>query len=528
MEDVLYFPIPETGLNGVPLRLLFRVRGLEEPIQVVFEVPRTLTILEKDDAPEMREGNMIPLCRETGADLLTPVAAYIRMARGASHPFLLESVEGGEALARYSFLGCDPDRLIRLRVEGSGTTLEKNPLAALRSAVASFRPVQMPDLPRFTGGAVGYLSFDVTRLFEHLPLSLNDDLGIPDVLFGIYDTVLAFDHLKQRIQIVSNIRTESDGVPLGRRALQERYRAARRRIEALETLLHRPPPRRLPPARRRGRWASNISEARYKSNVRRAKDYIRAGDIYQVVLSQRFSRRASARPFDIYRALRRINPSPYMYYLDFEDVTLAGASPEMLVRVEGRRTRTRPIAGTRPRGRDEREDGRLAATLLADPKERAEHVMLVDLGRNDLGRVGRPGSIEVTRFMDVERYSHVMHLVSEVSGVLKPRRDAFDALLACFPAGTVSGAPKVRAMQIIDELETSRRGPYAGAVGYIDYSGTLDSCITIRTVVMKDGVAYVQAGAGIVADSVPAREYRECLSKASALIDAIEQAEASR
>ena len=393
-------------------------------------------------------------------------------------------------------------------------------------ALPIYRPVRFPDLPRFTGGAVGYLSYDVVRLVERLPRATADDLGFPDILFGIYDTVLAFDHLKQRIQIVSNIKTEENGRRLGPGALRDRFRAACRKIEATERLLRRPA---APPARRprgRDRWRANVTAAQYKESVKRAKDYIRAGYIFQVVLSQRFARRASASPFSIYRALRRINPSPYMYYLDFGEVSLAGASPEMLVRVEGDRIRTRPIAGTRPRGRDEDRDLRLEQDLLADPKERAEHVMLVDLGRNDLGRVSRAGSVEVTRFMTVERFSHVMHLVSEVTGRLRPGQDAFDGLLACFPAGTVSGAPKVRAMEIIEELETTRRGPYAGAVGYIDYSGNLDSCITIRTTVMARGVAHVQAGAGIVADSIPEREHRECVSKAGALIDAIERAEA--
>ena len=484
--------------------------------------------IDPGDLPDLaRQGNIVPLCRAIGADLLTPVAAFLRIARQARNPFLLESVEGGETLARYSFLGRDPNRLIRLRAPRDVAVSGTHPLAPLRDAIAPLRAVPLSDLPRFTGGAVGYMSFDLTRYVETLPDTVTDDLRVPDALFGIYDTVLAFDHLKQRIQIVSNIRTDKDGNPASDRILRERYRAARRQIESLEDLLRRPlraPPRR---TRRRGRWSANISESRYKSNVRKAQDYIRSGDIYQVVLSQRFDRRAAASPFAIYRALRRINPSPYMYYLDLGEVTLAGASPEMLVRVEGDRMRTRPIAGTRPRGRDEREDARHEAALRVDPKERAEHVMLVDLGRNDLGKVGRPGSIEVTRFMEVERYSHVMHLVSEVSGRLRKGRDAFDALLACFPAGTVSGAPKIRAMQIIDELETTRRGPYAGAVGYFDYSGSLDSCITIRTVVMKDGVAHVQAGAGIVADSVPDREYHECVNKAGALIEAIEQAEAA-
>jgi len=481
--------------------------------------------IDPADLPALaRQGNIIPLCREIPADLLTPVLAYLRIAPGARHPFLLESVEGGETVARYSFLGRDPSSVVRSRVESGAA--EGGPLETLRQAVRPHHAVRLPDLPRFAGGAVGYLSYDVARLVERLPQRVPDDLGVPDVLFGIYDTVLAFDHPRQRIQIVSNIRT-GDGPAAGPRGLAARYREARRRIEALERMLLRPV--RAPRARRgrRGRWSASISEPRYKETVRRAQEYIRAGDVFQVVLSQRFERRAAAPPFSIYRALRRINPSPYMYFLDFGEVTLAGASPEMLVRVEGDRIRTRPIAGTRPRGRDEAEDARLEEELRADPKERAEHVMLVDLGRNDLGRVSRAGSVAVGRFMTVERYSHVMHLVSEVGGRLRPDRDAFDGLLACFPAGTVSGAPKVRAMEIIEELETTRRGPYAGAVGYVDFSGTLDSCITIRTMVMADGVAHVQAGAGIVADSVPEREHRECVSKARALIDAIEGAEAA-
>jgi anthranilate synthase component 1 len=484
--------------------------------------------LEPADLPSLaRQGSVVPLCREIGADLLTPVAAYLRIARGARQSFLLESVEGGESVARYSFLGRDPAALVRGRTgaPGEGT----DPLESLRKALGPPQAVRFPDLPRFAGGAVGYLSYDVARALERIPQRVVDDLKTPDVLFGIYDTILAFDHPRQRIQIVSNIRTDvgAAGAAAVSRALARRYRQARRRIEALERLLAAPAPTAGPRRRRRGRWTANVSEGRYLASVRRAKDYIRSGDIFQVVLSQRFERRTPAGPFAIYRALRRINPSPYMYHLDFGEVSLAGASPEMLVRVEGGRIRTRPIAGTRPRGRDEASDARLEAELRADGKERAEHVMLVDLGRNDLGRVSVPGSVEVTRFMDVERYSHVMHLVSEVTGRLRPGRDAFDGLLACFPAGTVSGAPKVRAMEIIEELETTRRGPYAGAVAYLDFSGALDSCITIRTTVVKEGVARVQAGAGIVADSDPRREYRECVSKAGALIEAIERAEAT-
>jgi anthranilate synthase component 1 len=479
--------------------------------------------IQPSDLPDLaRRGNLVPLCREIDADLLTPVGAYIRIARGASCTFLLESVEGGETVARYSFLGRDPARIVRGRV-GEGDLIDE-----LRRAVGGCRTVRLPDLPRFCGGAVGYLSFDVTRAAKRPAGTIESDLGLPDALFGVYETVLAFDHLKRRIQIVSNIRTDDGGTALPRNRLLERYRRARRRIDAIERMLRQAAPAARRRPRRRARWVARVSQARYKATVRRAKEYIRAGDIFQVVLSQRFDRRSGAAPFSVYRALRRINPSPYMFHLDFGEVALAGASPEMLVRVDEGRIRTRPIAGTRPRGRDEEEDARLEAELRRDPKERAEHVMLVDLGRNDVGRVCRPGSVAVTRFMQVERYSHVMHLVSEIQGSLRPGRDNFDALLACFPAGTVSGAPKIRAIEIIDELETTGRGPYAGAVGYVDFSGRLDSCITIRTVVLKDGMAHVQAGAGIVADSRPDREYRECLSKAGALIDAVERAETTR
>ncbi len=479
--------------------------------------------IQPSDLPELaRRGNLVPLCREIDADLLTPVGAYVRIARGASCPFLLESVEGGETVARYSFLGRDPARVVRGRV-GEG-----DPIAELRRAVAGCRAVRLPDLPRFCGGAVGYLSFDLARAGMRPAAATGSDLDLPDLLFGVYETVLAFDHLKGRIQIVSNIRTDDGGPVLSRERLLERYRQSKRRIDAIERMLRTPAPSTRRPPRCRGRWAAKVSRARYLGAVRRAKAYIRAGDIFQVVLSQRFDRKSGASSFSVYRALRRINPSPYMFHLDFGEAALAGASPEMLVRVDEGHVRTRPIAGTRPRGRDENEDARLEAELRDDPKERAEHVMLVDLGRNDVGRVCRPGTVAVTRFMQVERYSHVMHLVSEIQGRLRPRRDSFDALLSCFPAGTVSGAPKVRALEIIDELETFGRGPYAGAVAYVDFSGRLDSCITIRTVVMKDGIAHVQAGAGIVADSRPNREYRECLSKAGALIDAVERAESAR
>ena len=480
-------------------------------------------------------GNVVTLCREMSADLLTPVAAYLRLAPGAAAPFLLESVEGGESVARYSFLGRDPVRLVRVPPGGTAAIgrnvpagEDDTPLAILRGALRAYRPVALPDLPRFTGGAVGYASYDLIRSLERLPRPAPDDLALPDLAFGIYETLVAFDHPRQRIQILSAIRTEDErGRRLSPPGLRSAYARARRIIESIETRLRAARPASPRRRGRSGRWSSTMDEARYRRAVRRARDYIRAGDIFQVVLSQRLDRRTTARPFEVYRALRRINPSPYMFHLALGDATLSGASPEMLVRVEGERVRTRPIAGTRPRGRDEAEDLRRQEELRDDAKERAEHIMLVDLGRNDLGRICRPGTVRVTRFLDVERYSHVMHLVSEVGGVLRPGADAVAALAACFPAGTVSGAPKVRAMEIIDELEPVRRGSYAGAVFYADWSGNLDSCITIRTVLVKDGRAHVQAGAGIVADSRPQSEYRECLSKAGALVEAVERAEAA-
>jgi anthranilate synthase component 1 len=473
-----------------------------------------------------RLGNVVPLCRDIDADLLTPVAAWLRMMRDGGSGFLLESIEGGETLARYSFLGRDPVGWVRVAA-GDASVPGGGPIGALRDAVAPFRPVRLPDLPRFTGGAVGYASYDVVRGLERLPGRTPGGGDLPDLLCGVYDTIVAFDHLKQRIQIISNIRTEENGRPLAVGALRSRERRARARIGAIERLLRRPGVPRRRRSHRSGRWRATMGESQYCRAVRRARSYIRAGDIFQVVLSQRLDRATSARPFDVYRALRRINPSPYMFHLQFGETSLSGASPEMLVRVEGDRVRTRPIAGTRPRGRDEAEDAALEQVLRSDPKERAEHVMLVDLGRNDLGRVCRPGSVALTRFMQVERFSHVMHLVSEVEGRLRPGSDAFHAFASCFPAGTVTGAPKVRAMQIIDELETTRRGPYGGAVFYADWSGNLDSCLTIRTVLMQDGVAHLQAGAGIVADSRPAREYGECMSKARALVEAVERAEAA-
>jgi len=465
-------------------------------------------------------GNVLPLVREVPADLLTPVGAFLRVA-GKDRAFLLESVEGGETIARYSFLGSDPCRRLRARGQhleevdetgrvqsGKGAALDR-----VRQWLRPLRPVHLEGLPRFSGGAVGYLSYDAVRWMEDIPETVEDDLGLPDLEFGLYDTVLAFDHLRHRILIIANLFAEGGD-------LEGKYQVARQRLDGLEHRLRQgledpaaraaaaPPPADVP------------GPEDFAGRVRRAQKYIRAGDIFQVVLSQRFSQRFQGDPFSAYRALRRINPSPYMFHLQCGETTLCGASPEMLLRVEGDEVQTRPIAGTRRRGATRAEDAELERELCSDAKEVAEHVMLVDLGRNDLGRVCRPGSVRVKEFQQVERFSHVMHLSSEVHGRLREDVDALQALAACFPAGTVSGAPKVRAMEIIDELEERRRGPYAGAVGYLDFSGNLDSCITIRTLVITNGMAYAQAGAGVVADSSPEREHTETVQKAAALLEA--------
>ncbi len=465
-------------------------------------------------------GNVLPVVREVPADLLTPVGAFLRVS-GDHEAFLLESVEGGETLARYSFLGSEPLRRLRargLRLEeydedGKLVVREGNGIDRVRQWLEPLRPVAVEGLPRFTGGVVGYLSYDAARWMESVPETVHDDLGLPDLEFALYGTILAFDHVRHRILLIANLFAEGGD-------LEGKYRKACRRLDRLERSLRQGledpglPQQPAPAA------VVEPDPERFAASVRKAQEYIRAGDIFQVVLSQRFEQPFEGDPFSAYRALRRINPSPYMFHLRFRSMTLCGASPEMLVRVEGDRIETRPIAGTRRRGRDRAEDEALEAELRADPKEVAEHVMLVDLSRNDLGRVCRSGSVRVEEFQSVERYSHVMHLVSSVKGRLKQGVDSLEALAACFPAGTVSGAPKVRAMEIIDELEERRRGPYAGAVAYLDYSGNLDSCITIRTLVITDGVAYAQAGAGIVADSVPEREHRETLEKAGALLEA--------
>jgi anthranilate synthase component 1 len=467
------------------------------------------------------QGNLAPVYREVAGDLETPVSAYLKVARG-DHSFLLESVEGGERLARYSFIATEPYRVARLGPyarpdEGS------DPLRAVEEELGRFRLAGVDGLPRFTGGAVGYLSYEAIRHFEpRVPQAEADVLGLPEAVFMFVNTMLVFDHLRHTIKVVAHCRLDGD--------IDAAYRQATWRIDEVVERLAQPLPSQpyaLEPVRLRRNQGvrSNMSPEEYMLKVERCREYIIAGDIIQVVLSQRFSRPTSAHPLSIYRALRAINPSPYMYYLQLGDCHIVGASPEMLVRVEDGVVSTHPIAGTRPRGRNPAEDQTLEQDLRQDEKELAEHVMLLDLGRNDIGRVSQPGTVQVSQLMEVERYSHVMHLVSHVSGRLRDGLTHYDALRACFPAGTVSGAPKIRAMEIIAGLESDRRGPYAGAVGYFSLSGNLDTAITIRTIVMKDGVAHVQAGGGIVYDSVPERERQETVNKAKALLTAIHHAE---
>ncbi|MGA8367158.1 MAG: anthranilate synthase component I [Candidatus Acidiferrales bacterium] len=471
-----------------------------------------------------RQGNLVPVYETYTADLLTPVGAYLRIARDAKYSFLLESVEGGENIARYTFAGANPVEVFRARgrvctVESGGKQVqfEENPVEQLRRMTARYRPVRVPGLPPLIAGAIGYFAYDMVRLVERIPATGRDDMGLDDCVMMFYLGLLAFDHVQHRVWIIRNVFTEGKG------SLREKYDAAVREIQRTRRTLEGalPAQRR---ARRAGalRVESNMTKSQFTGAVRKAKEYIRAGDVFQVVVSQRFSARTSANPFEIYRALRVVNPSPYLYFLRLGDISVVGSSPEMLVKVQGRNAFYRPLAGTLPRGKDEKEDREFEARLLADPKERAEHIMLVDLGRNDLGRVCEYGSVEAERLMFVERYSHVMHIASSLKGQLRKDVDCFDALMACFPAGTLSGAPKVRAMEIIDELEPTRRGIYAGAILYLDFSGNLDSCIGLRTLVAKGGRAYVQAGAGIVADSVPEREYEESVNKARAVIRALE------
>ncbi|HKD86765.1 MAG TPA: anthranilate synthase component I [Terriglobales bacterium] len=476
-----------------------------------------------------RDATLIPVVKTLTADLLTPVSAFLSIAVRQKYAFLLESVEGGEKIGRYTFLGAEPRTVIAGRgnevTVRNGSSLRRSEggvIDVLRQQLRQHRPAMIPGLPPFTSGGVGYFAYDMIRQFERLPDQAKRDLDVPDCVFTFYDRLLAFDHLRHQLHIVAAADVRSE-------APRKAYDRALTDISAIEHKLARGV---------RGQhlhWSSagkarpikvrnSTSHDDFVRSVKRAKEYIAAGDIFQVVLSQRLDFKPPAEPFQIYRALRTVNPSPYMFFLKLDDMHVLGASPEMLVRVAGRKLDYRPIAGTHKRGANAAEDERLIEQLRNDEKERAEHVMLVDLGRNDLGRVSSYGSVKVRDLMYVEKYSHVMHLVSALEGELRPELDALDALAACFPAGTLSGAPKVRAMEIIEELEPVRRGVYGGAVMYADHAGNLDSCIAIRTMVLQGGRAYVQAGAGIVADSDPEKEYQECMNKASALLRACEKA----
>ncbi|MBI5188392.1 MAG: chorismate-binding protein [Nitrospirae bacterium] len=515
-------------------------------------------------------GNLIPVYREILADVETPVSAYLKL--GGTPSFLLESVVGGEKWARYSFLGSKPSKVIRgwgrkIEIRDNGQEPQifevDDPIEVIKKEIIACMPVEIKGLPRFYGGLVGYIGYDMVRFFEIIPDEGRPGLNLPDMFFMVTDTMLIFDSLRQKIKVVSNAH-------INNKSPEEAYREAIEKIDSIierlkEPIEHRaqstlsltlppiiksPPPLSSPAYGGRIWWgrgggqgwggdselrtlnfelhgyaSSFVTKEAFEGAVLRAKEYIMSGDVVQVVLSQRFECESKVEPINIYRALRVINPSPYMYYLDTGDASLVGSSPEILVRLEGKKIVLRPIAGTRRRGETEIEDKVLEEELRKDTKEIAEHIMLVDLGRNDVGRVAEIGSVNVTELMTVERYSHVMHLVSNVEGDLKDGLDAFDVLEACFPAGTVTGAPKVRAMEIIEELEPTKRGPYAGAVGYFSYSGNMDTCITIRTLIIKDGKVYVQAGAGIVADSVPEREYTETVNKAMGMMRAVYMAE---
>lgn len=492
--------------------------------------PRSYSLTLDDFKSLAKNGNLIPLYREILADYETPVSAFAKIDHGPS-AYLLESVEGGENWARYSFLGSGSPAVAHEHqgdlVLTRGTTSRRiltngNPVERLRELMGDYHPVAVPGLPRFVGGAVGYFSYDTVRTFEELPALRKDTLGLPDYAFLLTDTLLIFDNVSQKIKVVANAQVTS----AKDRDIRKAYNDATDRIENMIARLKRPL-RRAGAKRRRKpiTFTPNMNQADFEKMVLRTKEYIRAGDIVQAVLSQRWQTQIHTTPFQLYRALRVINPSPYMYYLRVAGVELVGSSPETLVRCEDGQICVRPIAGTRRRGQTPEEDQQLARRLLADEKERAEHVMLVDLGRNDVGRVARKGSVQIEALMQVERYSHVMHITSQVAGELDQDKTVYDVLRACFPAGTVSGAPKIRAMEIIEEMEPARRGPYAGAVGYFSFSGNMDMCINIRTVVIKGRQAYIQAGAGIVADSNPEHEYEETCNKARAMMKAIELAE---
>ena len=490
---------------------------------------------------ELAKGHsVVPVYRQLIGDTLTPVSAFCKIQEG-DWAFLFESVVGGERLGRYSFLGAGPflrfqafDRRVVIEETGAASSslaprpspliLEHpDPLRLLEERLSAYRAPQIPGLPRFCGGAVGYAAYDSVRYVERLPNAPPDDRGLPDLCFAFYDRMVIFDHITKTIAVVAHAHVDPAN-------LRRSYDTACSRVDRLVERLHQGVAdlqlTDIQPLGEVSRpYRSNFEPAAFEAAVVQCKEYIKAGDIFQVVLSQRLETETRARPFDIYRTLRVVNPSPFLLYLKAGPLCLVGSSPEIMVRVEGDLITTRPLAGTRRRGKTEEEDERLAAELLADPKERAEHIMLVDLGRNDVGRVSRFGTVQISDVLSVERYSHVMHLCSTVTGRLQPGLTAFDALRACLPAGTLSGAPKVRAMQIIDELEPHRRGPYGGAVGYVDFSGNMDTCIALRTMVLKGQTAYLQAGAGIVADSDPRSEWEETMNKARGLLRALEMAE---
>ncbi len=472
---------------------------------------------------------LVPVYRRLNADLETPVTAFLRLAAEEPECFLLESVEGGEKIGRYTFIGIRPYKRItargqRLEVTENGRTrqVSGDVFTALKNSLSGHTPALLPGLPPFTAGAVGFFSYDVVRQIERLPERAADELKLPDACLLFFDEVVAFDHVRKEVLLIVTVDVRN-------RPAAKMHAAAVKRLDRLTKRLVRPLPRSLT-QRSTGKSAGKLKiEPRtrrkdYLKQVVRAKEYIAAGDVFQVVLSQRFDVRPGVDPFSIYRSLRVVNPSPYMYFLRVPGMDVVGSSPELLVRVHGRNVAYRPIAGTRPRGATEEQDRAIAAELLADEKERAEHVMLVDLGRNDVGRVSDYGTVRVKEIMRIERYSHVMHIVSDIEGRLREGLDAIDAFKACFPAGTLSGAPKIRAMEIIEELEPARRGIYGGSVFYADFSGNLDSCIAIRTLLLKGRQGHIQAGAGVVADSIPEKEFEECENKARAVIRAIERA----
>ena len=475
------------------------------------------TLAELHELAKMKQGNLTPIYREVVADLETPVSAFLKIRKG-DYSFLLESVEGGEQIARYSFLGTAPFKVLVTDQDSD------DPLIALEEELDKIKYIPHSGLPPFTGGAIGYVGYEAVHHYEpRVPVNDTDPIGIPESMFLLCETIVVFDHLRHRMQVVAHCKLDKD--------IDEEYAKATERIETIVSRLNQPIqlPKETPAAEhnKATRSISNVGKEGYELMVEAIREQVIAGEVIQAVPSQRLTRPINVHPFTIYRQLRTVNPSPYMFYLEMGDFQIVGASPELLVRVENGVVTTHPIAGTRPRGKTPAEDEALANELLADEKERAEHIMLVDLGRNDVGKVSQPGTVNVDSLMKIERYSHVMHIVSQVSGKLRSGLSRFDAFRSIFPAGTVTGAPKVRAMEIIAELEEEKRGIYAGAVGYASFAGSLDTCIAIRTMVTKNKNAYIQAGAGIVYDSIPSNEYQESMNKLGALERALDQAETS-